>query len=592
MHREMNNKELATLFRAITAALEVKGKNQFQIKAYDEAASAIEHSTSEVKDLWDDGKLEEIPGVGKSLASHLDELFRKGNVRHFEQVMKGLPPTMFELLDIPGIGAKTAYRLCKELKLKDPKTVIGDLSKAAKEGKIAPIESFGEKSQADILEALEEFKKGQIKKKRMPLPYADAISQEIIAYLQKCPLTIQADSLGSLKRRVATVGDIDIAVATKKPAEVIEWFIAYPKKKKIIEKGPTGGSILLKSGQQVDLRVQKPQAYGSMLQYFIGSKHHNIHLRELALKKGLSLSEYGIKKGKKLTEYATEEEFYQALGMPWIPPEIREDTGEIEAAQAGKLPKLVELKEIKGDLHIHSDFPIEPSHDEGGDSIATLMTKGKKLGYEYLGLAEHNPSLSQHNQKQIISILKRKKEEVDKINYSRGRKLLINIFNGLEIDIKPDGNLAIPEEGFKYLDFAIASVHSSFKMSRKQMTKRILSSIQHPKIKIIGHPTGRMLGVREGYELDWLEVFSFCKKKGVWLEINAWPNRLDLTDILVKDAVKNGVKMIIGTDSHQVDQMDLMEYGVAVARRGWATRNDIINTMSYNQFMKALKGGE
>jgi DNA polymerase (family 10) len=299
-----------------------------------------------------------------------------------------------------------------------------------------------------------------------------------------------------------------------------------------------------------------------------------------------------------MEKFATEEAFYRALGMEWIPPELREDTGEIEAAlrQAqGKpngLPKLVELKEIKGDLHLHSNFPIETSHDEGSSSIETLMEKGKKLGYEYLGFSEHNPSFSKHSQKQIIDILKRKKETIDKINYSRGKKLLIHAFNGLEIDIKPDGRLALPEEGFKFLDFAIASVHSSFRMSRQAMTKRVLKALQHPKIKIFGHPTGRKLGEREGYELDWEQVFSFCQKRNIWLEINAWPNRLDLTDVLVHEAVKNGVKMIICTDSHQVDHMDLMEYGVAVARRGWATKNDIMNTMSYNQFMKALKGGE
>ena len=593
MSREMNNMELAELLRAVSAALKVKSKDRFKIKAYDEAAAAIEHSTSEVKDLWDDGQLEEIPGVGKNIASHLDELFRKGKVAHFEAIFKSLPPAMFEFLAIPGVGPKTAYKLCQALKIKDSQTAIAKLEKAAKDGKIRLIEGFGEQSERDILEGI---KQQSHKEERMLLPFVWELAEKIIGHLQKKHPKDRIDPLGSLRRKTATVGDIDLAVATRDAKEVINDFIHCPGVKEVVVAGANTARIIHRNGRQIDLKTMKPEAYGALLQHFTGSKQHNIHLREIAQKKGLSLSEYGIKRmenGKwRMEKFKTEEEFYGALGMQWIPPELREDTGEIEAALEGRLPKLVRPEDIKGDLHLHSSFPIETSHDEGGDSIATLMIKGKQLGYEYLGLAEHNPSMAQHNQKQIITILKRKKEEVDKINYSRGKKLLIHVFNGLEIDIRPDGSLAIPEEGFKYLDFAIVSVHASFRMNRKEMTKRILTSLGNPKIRMIGHPTGRKLGEREGYELDWEKIFSACKKRNIWLEINAWPNRLDLTDILVKDAVKNGVKMIIGSDSHQVDQMELMEHGVAVARRGWATKNDIMNTMSYNQFMKALKGGE
>jgi len=585
----MNNKQLAELFKAVSAALEVKGEDRFQIKAYDEVASAIEHSSSEVKDLWDDGQLQEIPGVGASIAGHLDELFRKGKVAHFESIFKGLPPAMFELLNISGIGPKTAFKLCQELRIKNPKTALSDLEKAAKEGKIRLIEGFGEQSEKDILEGL---KQQAHQEDRMLLPFAWELAEKIITYLQKKHSKDRIDPLGSLRRKTATVGDIDLASATKNAKGIIEDFINCPGVKEVVVSGENTARVIHQNGWQIDLKTMEPEAYGALLQHFTGSKQHNIHLREIAQKKGLSLSEYGIKKGKKITKYATEEAFYQALGMEWIPPELREDSGEIEAAQNNKLPQLVELGAIKGDLHLHSNFPIETSHDEGSSSVETLMEKGKKLGYEYLGFSEHNPSFSKHSQKQIIDILKRKKELIDKINYSRGKKLLIHAFNGLEIDIKPDGRLAIPEEGFKFLDFTIASVHSSFKMNRQAMTKRVLKALQHPKIKIFGHPTGRKLGEREGYELDWEQVFSFCQKRNIWLEINAWPNRLDLTDVLVHEAVKKRVKIIICTDSHQVDHMDLMEYGVAVARRGWATKNDIMNTMSYNQFMKALKGGE
>jgi DNA polymerase (family 10) len=600
--RNITNQEIAKLLRAISAAYEIKGGNKFKIMAYDRAATAIEHATSEAKDLWDDSKLTEIPGVGASIAAHLDELFRKGKVAYFEQIMKGLPLAMFELLNVPRIGAKSAYKLCRELKIKNPQTAVLDLEKAAKKGKIAKIEGFGQKSQEDILEAIKVFKAGEIKENRMVLPYADAIAQEMISYLKKIPATIRADPLGSLRRKVATIGDVDVAVSTLKPVEVINWFVRYPKARKIVEKGPSGATILLKNGRQVDLRVQNPKAYGAMLQYFTGSKHHNIHLRELALKKGFSLSEYGIKKIKnlklKIKNYESEEDFYKALRLPWIPPELREDTGEIEAAlrQAqGKpdgLPKLVELEDVKGDLHIHSNFPVEESHDPGLDPMEEIIKVASSLGYNYIGFTEHNPSQSQHSENQIMSLLKRKKEAIDKINCSRVKKLLKGVFNGLEIDIKPNGELAIPKKALYLLDYGIASIHSSFNMKRDQMTKRVLRALDYPKIKIFGHPTGRKLGQREGYELDWEKIFEFCKRHDKWLEINAWPDRLDLPDALVREAVKNGVKMVICTDAHAKNQLTLMSYGVAVARRGWAEKKDIINTLSYDKIVQELKGGE
>jgi DNA polymerase (family 10) len=604
----ITNREIAKLLRSIAAAYEVKEGNKFKVMAYDRAATAVEHATSELKDLWDDGKLEEVPGIGKSIAQHLDELFRTGWVRHFEEIKKGLPPAMFELLDIPGIGAKKAYKLCKNLGIFEAKTAVDEIEKAAREGRIAKIEGFGEESQKDILEGIEAFKKGQIKENRMNLPYAWEMAKEVIEYLRKHSAVKRADPLGSLRRRVATIGDVDIAVATEEGDKVIDYFLKFPKIKQVIEKGPSGASVLLYNGRQVDLRIQKPQAYGAMLQYFTGSKQHNIHLRELALKMGLSLSEHGIKiidRNKKIQnskfkiqnynlklkiyEFSSEEDFYRALSLPWIPPELREDTGEIEAAQKGKLPKLVEPSDIKGDLHIHSNFPVEESHDPGVDPMEKIIEVAASLGYEYIGFSEHNPSQSKHNTEDIISLIKRKKEAIDKINYSRTKKILKWVFNGLEIDIKPNGDLAVPLKALDLLDYGIASVHSNFKMSRKEMTKRVLQALDHPKIKIFGHPTGRKLGQREGYELDWEKIFDFCLKNKKWIEINAWPERLDLPDSLVREAVKRGVKMVINTDSHATEHLYLMEFGVSVARRGWAQKEDIINTLTYDKISKLLK---
>ena len=587
----MTNRQIARLLKNVAAALLVKGQSSFQVAAYDRVAAAIEHSTLEVKDIWDDGKLLEIPGVGVNLAKYLDELFRKGTVAHFKRIFKGLPPAMFELMTISGIGPKTAYKLCLELKIKEASTAIEKLKKDAKNGKIRLIEGFGQESEKDILEGINQQTR---KEDRMLLPFAWELAQKVIDYLNQGLPGLKVEPLGSLRRMTATVGDIDLAVATKEPQKVLSRFVTFPEAKEVLVSGRNTARIIHHSGRQIDLKTMKPEAYGALLQHFTGSKQHNIHLREIAQKKGLSLSEYGIKKKgeKQVKPYTSEKAFYQALDMDFIPPELREDTGEIEAAQKKQLPQLVELKDIRGDLHVHSSFAIEPSHDEGLDSFETLLKKAKKLGYDYLGLSEHNPSLSQHSSKEIIDIIKRKKEEIDEINYSRVKKLFIHAYNSLEIDIRPDGSLALPKEAFKYLDLAIASIHSSFKMSRKEMTKRVLQALEHPKIKIFGHPIGRKIGEREGYELDWEQILAFCRKHDKWLEINAWPNRLDLPDTLVREAVKNGVKMVINTDSHAVEDLNLMSYGVSVARRGWATKNDIINSMSYNELEKTLKGGE
>lgn len=586
-----DNREIAKLLRSVAAAYEVKGGNIFKITAYNRAATAVEHAASELKDLWDDKKLKTLAGIGPSIAQHLDEYFRTGKVRHFQKLMKGLPPAMFVFLELEGIGAKTAFKLCQKLKITKAKNALKKLQKAAQAGKIKGLEGFGQLSEKAILESLEAQKKAFYGKNRMLLPFAWEMAQKVIDYMSQEKAVLKIDPLGSLRRMATTVGDIDLAVSTKKPVEVIGHFVRNPAVKKIVAEGENTARVKLENGRQIDLKTQTPDAYGALLQHFTGSKQHNIHLREVAQKKGLSLSEYGIKKEAKIRRLPTEKAFYQALGMVWIPPELREDTGEIEAAQQKKLPKLVKLEDIKGDLHIHSDFPIEPSHDLGADSMEEMAQKAIKLGYQYIGFAEHNPSTSQHSAKQIINLIKRKKEKIDKLNYSfnkNTRKEKIRLLNSLEIDIKPDGKLAVSDEGLKLLDYAIAAVHTSFKMAKKEMTERVLSGLNQPKVKILAHPTGRKLEEREGYELDWEKVFAFCLKNDKWLEINAWPDRLDLPEVLVKEAVKKGVKMIINTDSHALNQLELMSYGVAVARRGWATAKDVVNTLSWSDINAKL----
>ena len=576
MAKFFSNRQIAKLLRSISAAYTAKGQDYFKIIAYDKAADSVEHATSELKDLWDDDKLDTIPGLGKSIQSHLDELFRTGKVKHFQEIKKGLPEGMFTLLEVPGMGPKTAYKLAKQLKTKN----IKDLEAAARGKLIRSLAGFGVKSEQDILSSIAEFKG---RTQRHILPVAFATAQRVLKYLIGIKECGRAEPLGSLRRMVATVGDIDIAVASNEPTKVINHFKGFREVGRVLEAGPRTSSIVLKNGIQIDLMVQPPEAFGALLQHFTGSKNHNIHLREFALKKGFSLSEYGIKVGGKLKKFSTEEEFYKFLGLDWIEPELREDAGEIEAATTHKLPKLVKIEDIKGDIHLHSDFPIEPSHDLGVNSFKEIIEVAKTYGYQYLGFSDHSPGYSTHSKNQIIDLIKRRAKAIEQLKSTHKE---IGILNLLEIDILANGQLSVPEEGLKLLDGSIAGIHSSHRQDKNTMTKRILAACQSPYVQVIAHPTGRLLQEREAYEVDWPKVFEACKKTGTLLEVNAWPNRLDLPDVLVREAIKKGVKLIINTDSHEVSQMANMHFGVAVAKRGWATQTDIVNTLPWVEFRK------
>lgn len=579
----MSNKQLAKLLRQVAASYTIKNENKFrfQILAYQKAADSIENSSSEIIDLARENMLDTIPGIGSSIKGHIEEIIKKGRSSHFDWATKDIPKSVFVLLDIPSFGPKKAYKLVEALHLTNEKTVINDLEKAAKKGKISPIPGFGEKSEQDILRAIGEFRQGKGKTTRMVLPVAGETGERMISYLKKDPNVDEAQALGSLRRMKDTVGDVDIAVSSNKPLKAISHFTSYPYKERVIERGTTTASILISGGKQIDLMIMPPDSFGSLLQHFTGSKDHNVHLREIALKKGMSLSEYGIKVKGKIKKFKTEEDFYKELGMAWIPPEIREDKGEIEKALAHRLPHLVELTDIKGDLHIHSSFPIEPSHDMGKTSIEEMVVNAIKLGYEYIGFSEHNPSISKHSPQQILSLIKKRNEEID-ILADRYKK--IKILKLLEVDILSNGKLAIPDKSLDELDACLVSIHSGFSMNSLDITKRILAGLSHPKAKILSHPTGRLLGSREGYKPDFEKIFEFAKKQNKAIEINAWPPRLDLPDVLVKEAVEKGVKMVVNTDSHAAAHMALMKYGVAVARRGWAEKGDILNTLPYNKF--------
>lgn len=570
-----SNKQIAKILGDVAAVYIIGNENRFKIIAYQNAASSVEHATSEIKDLWEEGKLDTIPGLGENIRKHLDELFRTGKVRHFEAVTKNVPKVVFELLKVRGMGPKSAYKLATTLKLKSFKDLIGK----AKSGDVAKIPGFGQKSEKEILESLNQFKEPT----RHLLSEAFPVAERVVEYLKQLKEVEIAEPLGSLRRMNPTVGDIDIAVASKSPKSVINHFINFGEVSKVLEAGERKASVILKNGMQIDLLVNSPKSFGSLLQHFTGSKNHNIKLREFAIKKQMSVSDYGIKYKGRLYEFKTEEEFYKFLGMDWIVPEMREDTGEIEAAQEHKLPQVVELKDIRGDIHLHSNYPIEPSHDLGKDSFEEIINKAKSFAYEYVGLSDHSPGFTTHTKHQIINLIEKRTRKIEQLKSSAKN---IGILNLLEIDILTNGQLSVPEEGLKMLDGSIAGIHSSHSQDKKKITSRLLTAVRSPHVQVISHPTGRLLNARESYEADWPLIFKECKKTKTILEINAHPNRMDLTDTLVRQALEYGVKFIINTDSHDIAQMNNMRFGVAVARRGWAEKKDIVNTLPWVEFIK------
>lgn len=604
---------LAELLRDVAASYQIldEDRYRFQVIAYQRAADGIEKLSSEVKDYYDENKLDEIPGVGKSISEHLKELFSTGSSKHFDDMIGKLPKAVFKLMKVPGLGPKKAFRLANEFKLSE-KSPLADLLSYAKKGKIAELDGFGEESQKDIVEAITEY---QVKPpERVLIDVADEIATELVQWLKEVPGVESVDALGSLRRKASTVGDIDISVASHESTPVFDKLVTYPRIYRVIERGEHSCSILLPGNIQIDVMVQPPQAYGSLLQHFTGSKHHNVALREFALKKGLSLSEYGIKsvepefskkhsdrfnKELNLYQFSKESDFYEALGLSYIPPELRDDSGEIQAALSNSLPQLVELENIKGDLQIHSDFDIETSHDVGQSSMKDVALQAMDLNYEYIAFTEHNPSQKGHSPNQMIHLLEKKRETVAKLNFELVKIVknrnktkstrAFKVFNSLEVDILPTGRLAVPERALEVLDFALVSIHSSFKQSKAVATKRVLEALSFPQVKIFAHPTGRLLNKRESVNLDWDQIFDFALKNDKWIEINADPHRLDLPDVLVKEAVKHGVKMTLGTDSHHLGGMQNMKYGVWVARRGWAKKEDIINTRSLTDFERMIR---
>lgn len=567
----LSNQKVAKLLRSVAAALTIKKANTFQIRAYDNAADSIEHLDSEIHDLWKEGQISDIPGIGKGIQEYLNELFKTGEVKHFKQEMKSFKPAMFELLDIPGVGPKTAHEL-SEMGVESRVDLVTKIDNGSLVKK-----GFSEKVAQKLAFAAQE---SSANTGRMLLPFATSQAQKIIEYLKKSQEVIVVDPLGSLRRQIATIGDLDFAACGKNPEKIIEYFVKMPGISRVIDQGDNKVNVVLTSGLHIDLLVGKPESYGALLQHFTGGKNHNIQLRTLAEKEGLSLSEHGVKKNNTLIQTKTEDEFYKLLNMQTPPPQIREGIGEIELARENKLPILIQLSNIKGDFHLHSNYPFQsPSHGPGVNTLEEIVEKAIKLGYSYVGLTDHPPGFRIISEELLVKEISQRSAAISRLKSSKS----IRVLNGLEIDILPNGTLSVPDSVLKTLDYSIAGVHSSHRMEKDQMTKRILSALKNPFVDILAHPTGRILNQRNSYEADWEQIFKYCAANGKTLEINSFPERLDLREELIKLAKSLGCKFIIDTDAHEISQMDNMPFGVSVAQRGWLEAEDVVNTWPWEK---------
>jgi DNA polymerase (family X) len=571
----MKNSDIAVVFENIADLLELKCENKFKVRAYSRAAQVISHLRKEMELMQEEGEdFRDIPGIGDAIAKKSVELIATGKLKFYDDLKAQFPEGIINLLDIPGIGPKTAYRLSTELGVGS----IEQLEQAIRDGRVASVERMGEKTADNILHAIEAFRR---KDRRIPIGEALPAVEEVIAELAKVPGVQNLTAAGSLRRFKETVGDIDLMGTADDPESVIQAFVKLPQVRQILSQGPTKASVLLPKGLQADLRMVAHDEFGSLLQHFTGSKEHNVALRTRTQSQGLSLSEYGITDTKtgEVEKFADEHSFYRRLGLQYIPPEIREDMGEIDLAAKSAIPPLVEIKDIRGDLHSHT------LASDGMDSIEDMAKAARALGYEYLAITDHSSGRMIPADKKLDRV-KRQTAEIKRIN---GLSLDIYLLDGVEVDIKADGSLDLPDEVLAGLDIVIGSVHSSFLQDKAQMTRRIIGAIENPNIDIIAHPTCRKIGEREPVDVDLEALYRAAAKYGKALEINAMPERLDLNDLHAYRARELGVTLSIGTDSHATVHLALMKYGIGVARRAWCQSKDILNTRTLDDILKYLK---
>ena len=566
---------MAKIFLEMAEFLAMR-ETAFKPRAYEKAAQAIEELKEDAAEIYQKEGLkglEKISGVGKGIAERIEEFIKTGRVKDYERLKKEMPVDVSGLTAVEGVGPKIIKALYQKLKIKN----IRDLEKAARAGRLRKLPRFGEKLEQKIIKSVEFHKKS---KGRFLIGEILPLANEIKARLLKIKGVSQVEFAGSLRRRKETIGDLDILAISKEPAKVMDYFTKMPEVAHIYAKGLTKSMVRFDFGIDADLRVIAPESFGAALQYFTGSKDHNVVLRKIAVKKRYKLNEYGLWRGKKRIAGKNEEEIYEKLGRQLMPSEIRENTGEIEAAQIRQLPRLIDINDIKGDLHCHSHWGMDKK------LINEMIEAAIKTGYEYIGISDHTKFLHiEHglDEKQLI----RQRKEIDKLN---SKFQILNkkfrILHGCEANIMADGSIDISDEALAKLDYVIAGVHSQMKMPKEKMTERIIRAMRNPNVDIISHPTGRILKQRDEYKINFDKILKIAKETGTILEINANPYRLDLNDQNIRQAKKIGVKMIINSDAHRKEQLNFMEYGVAQARRGWAEKEDIINCWPVEKLLK------
>lgn len=576
----MDNKTIADIFSRIADILEIKDENVFKVRAYRAAAINILGLSRQLADIYkeDPSKLEDIPGIGKDLKLKIIEMVDTGKLTYYEGLLKEFAPGFLDLLDLSGLGPKKLKKLKDELGVNNSE----DLEKACKEGKVAELDGMGDKTQEKLLEALEHFRKTE---GRMLLPAADRFSKRMIEYLSKSKAFMKLESAGSLRRGSETVGDIDILAVAADPAKAMEHFTGYPGTESVIAKGETKSAIKIKEGPQVDLRVIEPGSWGAALVYFTGSKLHNVKIRHIAKDKGLKVNEYGVfrvspKTGKeKFIAGGTEEDVYRALGMKWMPPEMREDRGEVELSMKGKMPVVIELGDIKGDLHLHT------TETDGRATMEELIAAAKKKGYKYIAITDHSKNVKIANGMDE----KRLMRHVERIRKIASKTKGLEVLAGIEVDMLEDGRLDLEDSVLKELDIVIASIHSKFSLDREKQTARILRAMDNPYVNVLGHPSGRLITARRPIEVDFDAVFAKAAKLGILLEINTHGERIDLNDANARRAKELGAKIVINSDAHGLDQMDHLVYGVITARRAWLGKEDVVNTYTLAELKKVLE---
>lgn len=578
----MENAEIAGVFNEIADLLEIKGENPFRIRSYRNAALVVEGWPESFRTLFEKGaeNLDGIPGIGASIREKIIEMLTTGSCKFHDEIVKEFPPGIFDILKLSGVGPKKAALFYNKLGI----GTVDGLEKAVNAGALQGLAGMGKKSEQKILKAIKDFR---ALSGRFNLSIAIPCATALMDYLKKTEGVQRVEAAGSLRRWKESVGDLDILAVSSDPDHVMGAFTAHPEVRDIVSKGRAKSTVILRAGLQVDLRVIEEESFGAALQYFTGSKAHNIVLRDRAKRRGLKISEYGVftvkSGGEKRIAGRTEEEVYKAVGLKWIPPELRENTGEIEAAGQGSLPVQIEVSDIRGDLHTHTD------ESDGADSLEEMAKEAMKRGYEYLAITDHSKAVGIAHGLDAKRALRQIKA-IDAYNEKlkkAGKKF--RLLKGSEVDIRADGSLDHPAEVLDGLDCVVASIHSGFTMERERMTARIIKAIRSGKINIIAHPTGRLIGAREPFEVDMEEVMDEAEKYGVALELNSYPDRLDLKDSHLRLAREKGIPVAVSTDSHSRRHFDNLLFGIHTARRGWLEKKDILNTRTLKELMSFLE---